>query len=151
VTATNHALTGAAIGIIVGQPWLAIPLSLASHYVCDALPHYGSALPQKTLFKTKGFRDYLVAEAAICAVIVGLLVAFEPRNWLLAAICAFVAASPDLLSFGRYQAFRRGRKWHRSAYFRFAQGIQWFERPIGAVVEIAWLIAVLVVVAPFLR
>ena len=36
-----------------------------------------------------------------------------------------------------------------NAYTRFASNIQWFEHPIGAVVEVAWLIALIILIVPF--
>lgn len=152
MTATNHALTGAAIGLIVSQPALAIPLALLSHFICDSLPHFGVAESKKSkLLKSDKFRNYLGIEAIMCLLLVAMLMIMRPQNWLLAAVCAFIAASPDLLSFNRYRKTRQGLKWRPNAYQRFAHGIQWFERPAGAVVEIAWFIAAVAVVAPFIR
>ena len=45
MTATNHALTGAIIGLVIGEPVLAIALAFASHFICDALPPVGSQDP----------------------------------------------------------------------------------------------------------
>jgi hypothetical protein len=153
MTATNHALTGTAIGLIVGQPWLALPLALLSHYVCDALPHFGlteDESKKKKLLNSNLFRNYLIAEAVICGLIVLGLAILRPINWQLAAICAFVAAAPDLLSANRYFSAVRKKPWKPGWYSRFAHNIQWFEKPIGAVVEVAWLTAALVVISPFL-
>jgi len=137
MTATNHALTGALIGLLVGEPLIALPAAFASHFACDILPHYGSATPEKTI-KTKGFRDYLVVEAILCALLVGVLAAARPEHWLLAAFCAFLATSPDFFWINKYIKTRAGRTWRPSAFSRFAVGIQWFQRPIGAVVEVVW-------------
>ena len=38
---TNHMVTGAVIALVVKQPALALPLAFLSHFVLDALPHYG--------------------------------------------------------------------------------------------------------------
>jgi hypothetical protein len=151
MTAINHALTGTAIGLIVGQPLIAVPVAVASHYVCDVLPHFGTGLPDKILLKTDNFRNYLVVEAVLCASLVAGLALLQPQHWLLAAICAFAAAAPDLLSINRYWKKRHGRRYQPGAYVRFATRIQWFERPIGGVVEVAWLFAMIVLILPFLR
>jgi len=153
MTATNHALTGATIGILIGKPLIALPVALASHFICDALPHFGftGEKLKQTVMRGDNFRNYLIAEAMICCLIVLAIVVFQPAHWLLAAISAFVAAAPDLLSFRRYRATRLGKAWRGNIYSRFAHGIQWFERPIGAVVEIAWLVAALLILAPFFR
>ena len=151
MTATNHALTGAVIGLIVGQPLIAVPTALASHFVCDALPHFKVNLPDKVLLKTKGFRDYLIADASLCVLLVAALATFRPQHWLLAAICAFVATSPDLLWINKYLKTRSGKRYTRGAFGKFAGNIQWFQRPIGGVVEVAWFIAAIIILIPFFR
>jgi len=151
MTAVNHALTGTAIGLLIGQPLLAVPLAVGSHYVCDALPHFGTGLPDKVVLKTNKFRNYLILEAGLCFALVVCLATFRPQHWLLAAICAFAAAGPDFMSINRYLTIRGGHRWQSSWYTRFATGIQWFERPIGAVVEAAWFVAMAAIIIPFLR
>lgn len=149
MTALNHALTGTAIGLIVGRPELAIPLALLSHYICDVLPHFGTSKPDKAL-KSSGFRNYLIAEALACMLMVVGLFWLQPVHWLLAAVCAFVAAAPDLLSINRYLKTRQGKPWRPNPYSRLAKGIQWFERPVGALIEITWLITMGVMIYPYL-
>ncbi len=151
MTATNHALTGAIIGLVVGQPLIAVPAAILSHFVCDALPHFKVNLPEKVLLKTRGFRNYLIADASLCVLLVAILAIFQPQHWLLASICAFAATSPDLLWVTKYLKIRRGQTWQRGLYAKFAGGIQWFQRPIGAVVEIAWFVAAIIILIPFLH
>jgi hypothetical protein len=38
---TNHVLSGALLGAAVRNPWLALPLGVASHFALDATPHWG--------------------------------------------------------------------------------------------------------------
>lgn len=147
--AINHAVTGAAIGLVVGIPEIAVPLALISHYVCDTLPHYGETRPKVEEVSGKPFLVLLVLDACLCTLLVGLLVAARPTHWLLAAVCAFVAASPDMLSLRRFIDLNHGIVKKRNAYERFSLGIQWFERPIGAVVEVAWFAAMVTIIATF--
>ena len=147
MTATNHALTGAIIGLVVAQPALAIPFALLSHYLLDMIPHFGTDLPEGRALKTNAFRNYLIMEAGVCFLLVVTPFLRQPVHWWLAAICAFVAASPDLLSFNRWWTIRLGKKYKKSLYGRFASRIQWFEHPIGAVVEVAWCAAALFLLA----
>lgn len=151
MTAVNHALTGTFIGLVVGQPLIALPVALASHFACDALPHFGTRLPSEITLKSNSFRNYLIVEATLCFLIVLGLAVLRPQHWLLAAVCAFLAASPDLLSVNRYLKIRHGKHWKRNTYSKFAGNIQWFERPIGAVVEAAWFAAAIIVILPFVR
>lgn len=151
MTAINHALTGALIGLVVGQPLAAVPLAVGSHFVCDALPHFGTGLPDKVVLKTDAFRNYLLADALLCFLAVCALAVFRPEHWLLAAVCALAAAAPDFASVNRYLKTRRGLKWKPGRYTKFASDIQWFERPIGGVVEVAWFIGAIVLLVPLLR
>jgi hypothetical protein len=151
MTATNHALTGALIGLIIGEPLLALPAALVSHFICDALPHYSSKTASEKLLKTNRFRNYLIAEAALCGLLVLILALARPEHWLLACFCAFIAASPDFLWLPRYLKIRAGRKWKPTLFSVFAAKIQWFQRPIGAAVETAWFITSLILLLPFLR
>lgn len=135
MTAINHAMTGAIIGLVSGNPLVALPAALVSHFVCDAIPHFGAS---RDISGTKGFRYYLVVEALLCVLLVVLLALLQPAHWLLAGVAAFVAASPDFLSINKFLHSQTGREYSPGLLVRFAKRIQWFERPIGAVVEIAW-------------
>lgn len=108
-------------------------------------------MPEAQLYKSRGFRSYLILEAIICFLIVVLLFVTQPTSWLLAGLCAFVAASPDLVSFGRFQKIRHGETYKPNLYTRFASRIQWFEKPIGAVVEVFYLGAAALVLANLLH
>ncbi|QQS18404.1 hypothetical protein IPL68_07495 [Candidatus Saccharibacteria bacterium] len=150
MTATNHALTGACIGLSLGNPWLALPTAFVSHFVLDAIPHFGFKgrktdaewLPDKRL------RVMLAVEALCCFAIVLLLFLAKPHAWFLAAVCAFVAASPDLYSLPRFLYYNKLTKnevkWN--AFRRFHQAIQ-HESVWGAAVEVAWFFGVLTILA----
>lgn len=152
MTATNHAITGALIGLIVGQPALALPTAFLSHFVCDAIPHYGN---DKLSLRSKNFKRLLVTDAGLCILLVALLALRHPAHWLLAAICAFVATSPDLLWFPRFVAAQRPhqKRAPESKLSRLlgSNGIQWFQRPIGAAVEAFWLLAGLSLLVAFVK
>ncbi len=150
MTATNHALTGSIIGLAVGQPLIALPAAFLSHFICDALPHYGSADPERTL-KTRGFRNYLITDASLCFMLVLILAFTRPEDWLLAAFCAFLAASPDFFWINKYVTTRAGKPWRPNLFSRFALGIQWFQRPIGAVVEVAWFVGAVIILTALIR
>lgn len=153
--AINHALTGAIIGLVVGEPLLAVPAAVTSHFVCDALPHHGhddkSDSAKHQQLRSKLFRYQLYVDALLCAGLVAILFALTPNHWLLAAICAFAAAAPDFLWFRRYLAALRNHHWQPTKFDAFAGNIQWFQRPIGFVVEIAWFLGVAYLLLPFLR
>jgi hypothetical protein len=149
--AINHALTGAVIGLAVSEPVVAIPLAVLSHYICDVIPHYGRGLTQAQELRSDFFRNLIYIDAVLCLGLVVILGVARPVHWPLAVACAFAAAAPDFLSINRYIRVRYNRSWRPGRYSRFAAGIQWFERPIGAVVETAWFVACIVLLMPFLR
>ncbi len=135
MTATNHAMTGAIIGLTVSNPVVAVVTAFLSHFVLDAIPHFGAG---KDFYKTKPFRVMLVVDSLLCVVLVAVLFTVNHEYWFVPALAAFAAASPDLWSFRRFYYHRIGKKYTRGRIAHFASSIQWFEKPIGAVVEIAW-------------
>jgi hypothetical protein len=150
VRAINHALTGTLIGLAVGQPVIAVPVALASHYVCDVIPHYGASLSKLDEMKSSLFKRLLYVDALLCFGLVVLLALFQPPDWQLAAICAFVAASPDFASLGKFMSANAHKPLKSNAYIKFADRIQWFERPIGAIVEVIWAVAMIALIMPFI-
>ena len=81
-----HALVGVAIGRAVGDTSLVIPLSFASHYVLDAIPHYS----WKPLHMTK---NHMVS---IDSLVRGLFDAIEPISGLLLAGYLIISAPGGL-------------------------------------------------------
>lgn len=146
MTATNHALTGAIIGFTVATP-LAFVVAILSHFVLDAIPHFGSDEPDSQRIKKGWFEKYLVAEFVLCVAIVVFLRVQSPEFWFIPALCAFLATSPDLASYRRFSLTRKNKPFKPNLYERFAGGIQWFEKPIGAVVELAWGACAIVILA----
>jgi len=140
MTATNHALTGAIIGLTIDKPYLAIPLALISHFICDAIPHYKSDNFEK-LAKTYRFIEYLSLEACLCFLIVLGLFLARPDHWLAASLCAFLATSPDFFWIKKYLSLKNSKQYTANAFEIFASKIQWFQRPIGGFVELVWFLA----------
>jgi hypothetical protein len=148
--AINHALTGALLGLTISEPLIALPAALVSHFVLDAIPHHGTADGGEWL-SAKSFRYSLYIDASLCFLLVMLLAIRRPQYWITAAFCAFLGAAPDLLSFNRYLATLRHKPFKPGLYSRLAHNIQWFERPIGAVVEVAWCVAAVILLVPLVR
>ena len=99
MTATGHALVGTVIAAKVGNPALAIPIALASHFLCDALPHWDTGYDRENQSKTR-----FVAATAI-DVVLGfvlswtLIVLFFPStNLLYAFLIIIVSELPDWLT-----------------------------------------------------
>lgn len=142
MTATNHAMTGAIIGLSVANPVVAVVAAFASHFVLDAIPHFGMG---PAFVKTRAFKIYLVFDALLCVALVGLLFALHSDYWFVPALAAFAAASPDLWSIKRFRVSNTTDDYTPGVLARFASRIQWFEKPIGALVEIAWAVCAILI------
>lgn len=135
--ATNHALTGVAIGLAVQQPLLAIPLALASHFALDALPHFSSSrMPPHS----RAFLYYLAGDAGACGAIVLALAVIQPDFWPVAIVCAFAAASPDFMWAREFLDAQAGKKLKsRSNWLmKLHSRVQWYQQEPGAFVELIW-------------
>jgi len=99
VLETPHVLVGAAIAAKIPNPYLAIPLSLGSHFVLDILPHWNPHINReiKKYGKPTQQSVSIIAGDSSLALMSGLLIAFSnPNPWLILTSC-FVAVLPDLV------------------------------------------------------
>lgn len=137
MTGTNHVLTGVAIGLAVQQPVLAIPAAIASHFVLDALPHYGH-----DRHSAKKFLTILAVDGSVIALILISLIAAQPNGWGLALVCDLLAASPDFMwlpNFLRDLSDHHTRKPYDDPITKFHKRIQWAEKPYNWPYEFVWL------------
>lgn len=102
MTATNHALSGALIGATISQPYLAIPLAFASHFILDAIPHFGldDVGGHSNIKNRKLFHRILLLDALLLAIVFIWLLALG-ASWLV-FVCLIVAGSPDFVWAYRY-------------------------------------------------
>jgi len=136
MTGTNHTLAGAIIAVLVPPPLVPL-VAFASHFVLDALPHFGnrSWMPATGADPySRTFKYWLVFDAVGCfAALFGAWWLF-PDKWLIITIGAFFAAGPDFLwLFEKYAHGAFARK-----FYRFAAKIQWAELPWGWVLELLY-------------
>lgn len=145
MTATNHALSGALIAATIPNPLIGLPLALISHFILDALPHFGNVAAFNE-HKSRSFLLVLLTDMA-GACIVGLsIVLSQPQSWFYMGLAAFLATSPDLMWFPSFWRSRHGGSAVPGNNFviRFHTVIQWCEKPWGLLVEIPFA-AILVV------
>lgn len=145
MTGTNHGMTGAVIALLAKEPVIAVPLSYVSHYICDAIPHFGvkdkPGQPDDELFSKK-FNLILAADflfAVSMMIVLGFL--FPDRKFVIWA-CMVAAASPDLMWI-YYRLYREKLKKLKPNYRRIARfhiWIQWSSTYKGAFVELAWFV-----------
>jgi hypothetical protein len=147
MTATNHALTGAIIGLAVTNPFIALPLAFMSHFLLDILPHFG--------YKgNKGFQEALrhrnskilpIVELALFVIILVLLLRSSVSMWVY--LCALLAVLPDFGGVWNYLAYEKhGKKQNKFLYYfhiRFHRPIQRYERPWGIYIEIIYFLIAL--------
>lgn len=70
MTATGHALIGAIIAAKITNPYVAIPLAIASHVAADIFPHWDSGT------NSKGKKQARRITEAVVDVVVGFIAAF---------------------------------------------------------------------------
>lgn len=134
MTGSNHMVAGALIATTTTQPLIVLPLAFLSHFVMDALPHYGDNNNHSWL--GRHFNVILLVDAIITTLfIIGLLIG-QPVGWGLMIIAGLVALSPDLVWLPHYIANLKGSPKHHGWFARFSKWIQWGERPWGIYIEI---------------
>lgn len=141
MTGFNHGLTGAAIALIVKNPAVAIPLSFASHFLTDALPHwdYGTGRKNGKAGSNK-FNQVLTADFILSIILMAVLGLLSPTHKWLIWTCMIAAASPDL-AWSYYQYLKRGKKQY-GMVSRFHDAVQWSETSGGIYIELAWFIII---------
>jgi hypothetical protein len=99
MTATGHALVGTVIAAKIGNPALAIPIALASHFLCDALPHWDTGHGRENQTKNR-FVTATVIDVLLSFVLSYLLIVlfFPTTNLLYAFIIIIVCQLPDWLT-----------------------------------------------------
>lgn len=149
MTGLNHTATGAVIALVVRQPALALPLALASHFVLDALPHFGvdhADKAQQTLLRK------VVTYDAFATILLLLTVYLATRS-LFVVVCMLITLVPDSIWFIKYGYDRqRGRAFSlpNDVFSRFHKRIQWGERPWAWRLELVWAVLALGVLSTLL-
>jgi len=139
VTASNHVVTGALIAANIRNPAMALPLALVSHFVLDALPHFG-----KVSHTTKKYMVILCSDMVVASSFLGYLLLTRPNYWLLMMACGIIAAAPDLMWFPRFWKEIHGKVSHKPVdkITQFHSKIQWGERPWGIIIELLWFFGI---------
>jgi hypothetical protein len=135
MTATNHALSGAIIGLAVSQPAIALPLAFASHFILDSIPHFGIRF-SKNAAKRQLFHKYLLVDAALISLIIGFIL-FSNAGWL-ALACLFLAGCPDFVQAYQYlfnPSFRKNPGPKTNWFTEFHKKIQRSETEKGIFIE----------------
>lgn len=99
MTATGHALIGTVIAAKVGNPVLAVPIAIASHFLADAFPHWDTG----TNKKQKSRRTFIIESAF--DVLLGFVLSWLLITWVFpetnlgyAFLIIIMAQLPDWLT-----------------------------------------------------
>ena len=99
MTATGHAIIGTVIAAKIGDPLIAVPLAVASHFLADALPHWDTSYHREQKSKKKFFIQSFADVAVGFAASYALIIAFFPETNLAYAFLMILAAqAPDWLT-----------------------------------------------------
>jgi hypothetical protein len=151
MTTTNHALAGAIIAQIVPIPGLAVLLAFFSHFVMDALPHFGIPIQNddvwarnnRTIFKFISRLDTVITFALF---VISSWLSTGGADWKTVFACMFAAIFPDLVWVYRFIKEQKTHKVLPKSWFsKFHAWLQWGERPWGWVIEAVWFFASLAV------
>lgn len=138
MTGFNHVAVGVVVGVAIKNPVAIIPIAFLSHFVLDALPHFG----RHPKFKNwnSNFLYLLAADAALCFAVYLFALYKWPNLWLSITLGAFFAALPDFmwLVYGKKDL---PKNW----FYKFSQKIQWGERSWGMIIEIPFFLTMLAV------
>ncbi len=140
MTATGHAIIGTIIAAKIGNPALAIPIALGSHFLADAFPHWDTGTN-----KDKKSGNKFIIQSAI-DVLVGfvlswlLIILFFPStNLLYAFLIIIMAQLPDWLTapylFFGWDFFPFANVYHLQKKFDSRLGLPWgFINQVAAIV-----------------
>lgn len=128
MTGFNHVLTGMVLAVTIQQPLLAPVAALCSHFIADALPHFGGV----EWFESWGKRmlALVIIDGVLSLIFLAVGFALFPEHRVLLAVCAAAATAPDWLWLLYYKFGARHK------FFDWHQAIQRYERPWGAYVEL---------------
>jgi hypothetical protein len=111
---TNHVLSGAVIGAAVRRPVSAFALGVVSHFVLDAVPHWGE-------WRTHDqFMRVAVVDGLTGLAVMGAMAAIAPADVRAAVLAGMAGAAlpdldkPSVIYFGRSPFPRRVNEFHSS-------------------------------------
>jgi hypothetical protein len=143
MTGTNHGMTGAVIALLIKEPLVAVPLSVMSHFACDAIPHFGvKDIPNESEVFGRKFTIILIIDFLVAITIMALLGHLFPSQRVLIWACMIAAAIPDVMwaYYRLYVEIIKKRTPILGPIARFHTWIQWSQTSKGAYLELAWFI-----------
>lgn len=111
-----HTIVGAAIATKIGNPYLALPIALASHFILDLTPHWNPHLNKelKEFGKVTKLTTYTIVIDVFLSLIAGFLIAGktlpDTGKFLIVIAGCFLAVLPDVAE-GPYFFFTKKSGW----------------------------------------
>lgn len=146
MTAVNHALTGSIVVATINNPQLGLPLALLSHFILDALPHFGAHTIASP--KSKEFRAILLCDGLLtmCFIMVIAFVGYRiGLDWWLLPFGAILAVLPDFMWYKHYKSDLQGKTKTWDPVRKAHKKIQQWEVSWGWIIEVLWYIAAILI------
>lgn len=148
MTATGHAAVGIILAAKFQNPYIAIPLTLASHIVCDFVPHWDAG----THYFKKSRKRFLIEAAAdvfiSLALTYGVITALAPQvNLLYAYLIVFCAQWFDWVAIPLYVWFNKGIFKKITEFSEFTNIT--LDKPWGIITQIAFVAVLYLITRPF--
>lgn len=147
MTATGHAIIGTVIAAKFGNPVLAVPIAIASHFVADAIPHWDIATHRKEKAKAnlilEAFSDVLLGFILSFFI---LILFFPTTSPSYAFLMILVSQSPDWATAPYYFFGIKSFKWAYKLQKFFDRDL---DKPWGIITQIAILVTVIVLAKIF--
>lgn len=137
MVAINHALTGGVVAVSVGNPTIALPAALFSHFIIDALPHWNYQIHSNKKLRPVAIGiDILLSTLGLAA----LSTVLDVEAWLF-FLGGALAVLPDIMWLPYILSGKetlRHRQTPLHLLRRLHMRIQWSETNKGMLVELAW-------------
>ena len=141
MTALNHAATGALVAVAIGDPLIALPAALLSHFLIDMLPHWDYY--RLTEDKSRGWLNPAIDFGASLFLLLILAMTVNAPAWLLIT-GGLLGVLPDMMWVSYIIWHRPSIQGNKSSLLNrvrhFHLKIQWLEttKLVGLFAELAW-------------
>jgi hypothetical protein len=141
MTAVNHAVFGSLVVAYAGNPIIGLPLAFLSHFLLDAMPHFGAhtvAKPGSHEYKAIiKFDTFMTASFVLVVGFAGYRAGLE---WWLLPLGGMIGWSPDIMWYKHYKSDIAGKPREWDPVRRLHKKIQRFEISWGWAIEMLWFV-----------
>ncbi len=146
MTAASHALIGTVIAAKIGNPALAIPVAIASHFIADAIPHWDTATNGNGKHNlTRAVFYNTIADITLGFILSFLLIyfIFPQTNLFYTFLIIIMAQLPDYLT-GPYYFFRIEKPLFKNTYKLQKVFDRKLDKPWGIVTQVTFVLLVII-------